>query len=413
VRGQAVPGPQRTEAALQRWLEEHGLASYDPYDGLACAAPWSIVRRHQLTARLWTQLIKKSPINLRPFVGIEPRVSAKSLADLAAAALLRHRLGDGPDAMRQARDLLSRLRTACLPGYAGACWAMATPYVSRYVEAGPDTPNLFWSVSAAGSFLDAYELERDPADLALARSVIDFVQHDLGSVDDGQGGVWFRYFAAHEAAVHNVAALTGALLLRVASHTQEADLAALGHGAFRFVLGGQNPDGSWNYARGPRGRWIDGFHTGYVLEALLQAVLMERDPDLEAALGRGVHFYLDRLFSPSHLPCYTADRFFPIDVQNCAQAVQTLAKLSLWQPDIMARAQAVTEAVTRALFVFTRRDVDEAGYFLMSRGRWVTNRVSAVRWGQAPMLLALTHLRAASVGLGAARASARPSSTRP
>ncbi len=392
-----APGPERVEAALRRWLEEHGLASYDPYDGLACAAPWSLVRRHRLTARLWTQVIKKSPINLRPFVGIEPRASAKSLADLAAAALLRHRLGMDATALESACRLLEQVKSQALPGYAGACWGLPTPYVTRFISAAADDPNLFWTVCIAATLLDSYELTGDATDLALARSSVDFVLQDLGCVEEGEGGMWFRYFVDHDAAVYNVTALTGTLMLRVAAHTREEFLVDLGRRALRFVLRGQNEDGSWHYARGPQGRWIDGFHTGYVLEALSQAAFLAPDSAAEVrrALHRGARFYHERMFTPHGLPCYLADRLYPIEVQNCAQAIQTWSLLGCFLPEGNARARQVADAVTHALFRPSSAGGNEAGYFVMSRGRWWTNALPAVRWGQAPMLLAFTHLLAA------------------
>ncbi len=401
MREKAVPGPERVEAALRCWLKEHGVASYDPYDGLACAAPWSLVRRHRLAARLWTQLIKKSPINLRPYVGVEPRVSAKSLADLAAAALLRHRLGVDATALDSARRLLAQVRGHALPGYSGACWGLPTPYVTRFISAAADDPNLFWTVCIAASLLDAYELTGDSADLALARSSLDFVLQDLGFVDEGDAGLWFRYFVDHDAAVYNVTALTGTLMLRVAAHTREKFLVDLGRRALRFVLRGQNEDGSWYYARGPQGRWVDGFHTGYVLESLSQAAFLAPDSaaEVRAALHRGAHFYHERMFTREGLPRYLADRLYPIEVQNCAQAIQTWSLLGCMLPEGTPRARQVADAVTRALFRPSSVGQSESGFFIMSRGRRWTNALPAVRWGQAPMLLAFTHLLAAERGL--------------
>jgi hypothetical protein len=50
----------------------------------------------------------------------------------------------------------------------------------------------------------------------------------------------------------------------------------------------------------------------------------------------------------------------------------------------------------RALF---RESASDAGYFMLSRGRLLVNRLPAVRWGQAPMLLALLSTQAAERGL--------------
>ena len=399
----SVPvAPERVEAALRRWLDAHGLASYDPYDGLACAWPWSNVRRSRLLSRVWTQWIKRSPVNVRPLFGIHPHLSAKSLVDLAATALVRQRLGDDPQARDAAAQHLRALRACVLPGYAGACWGMPTPYVTRYIVAAPGTPNLFWSVCAAGTFLDAFELQGDAQALAVARSVFDFVHDDLGCVDEGEGGVWFRYFPGHGAAVFNVAALTGTMLLRLARHTGEADLERLGRRALHFVLQNQNRDGSWYYARGVHGRWVDGFHTGYILESLAQAAFLDgpgAPPGLDASLQRGIAFYQEHLFTRDHLPCYWADRLHPLEVQNCAQAIQTLAVLAGKDRGGVEMARRVATAVIASLFRTTRRGEDEAGYFVMSRGRWLTNPLPAVRWGLAPMLRALTVLRAVTQGL--------------
>src|SRR5262249_8605759 len=220
-----------------------------------------------------------------------------------------------------------------------------------------------------------------------------------GVVDEGDAGVWLRYFAAHDACVYNVAALGGALFRRVARYTGERRLDELGHRAVRFVVRNQNADGSWFYARGPQGAWVDGFHTGYVLEALLECALLHGDADARAALGRGVEFYARALFDPDDVPRYEARSRYPIDVQNCAQAIQTLARLALLDARQIEQAERVAAAVVRELWTWTRAAEPRAGYFAAARGRFVTNRIPLVRWGQAPMVLALEALFAARAGL--------------
>jgi len=384
-------------AALRRWLEEARYASYDPYDALTAAFPWSLARHRRFTARALTQVVRTSPVNLRPLLGIRARVLSKTWSDLASAALWRRRRGAG--SAEEAQRFLDRLRADIVPGHAGACWALATPYVTRFTRSPGGDGNVFWTINAAVAFLEAYELDGRAEDLAVARSALDFVQRDLGVVDEGEAGVWLRYFKNHDACVYNVTALGGALLRRVARHTGEPELDELGRRAVRFVIHNQSADGSWPYARGPQGAWVDGFHTGYVLEALLECALLHEDVDARRALGRGVEFYTRCLFDADDVPRYEQRSRWPIDVQNCAQAIQTLARLAWLDARYLERADRVAAAVVRELWIWTRAAEPRAGYFAASRGRHVTNRIALVRWGQAPMLLALESLFAARAGL--------------
>ena len=119
--------------------------------------------------------------------------------------------------------------------------------------------------------------------------------------------------------------------------------------AMIYVVQVQNADGSWFYARGGEGRWVDGFHTGYILEALLQATMLDDRRDIATALQRGVDFFLTRLFTAESVPRYTSQRTLPLEVQNCAQAIQTLAKLALFTGRDLALARTACESLVASL----------------------------------------------------------------
>jgi len=387
-----MPTPAAARDALETWLESRAWASYDPYDGLTSPLLRALYGVRPL-ARVALQVVKRSPVDLRPLLGIRPAVYTKSLSDLAAAYVLLHRLrGDERDRAR-AREFLTQLRARTLPGFPGACWGMDLPYVSRFATATPAMPNLFQTVNAAMAFLDAHAAWGDPADLTPALEVVEFLERGLGRLQDGARIAW-RYYPGQEALVYNVNALTGALLARLAHTTGREDLADLARRTFAFVTAAQNDDGSWWYAHGPAGRWVDGFHSGYVLEALAITHALDADYEVEAALWRGATHYLAAMFTPDDVPRYTDRATHPIEVQNCAQAIQTLARLAPFVPEARARAPRVATRVIEQLFRITCHAPRTEGYFMMSRGRRLTNRLPAIRWGQAPMLLALAHLEA-------------------
>src|SRR5260370_1133855 len=71
-------------------------------------------------------------------------------------------------------------------------------------------------------------------------------------------------------------------------------------------------------------RWTDGFHTGYVLEALqLCRGLLQRD-DLAEPIARGMDYYLRTFLRNDGVVPYYANGSGPLDVNNFAQMVVTL-----------------------------------------------------------------------------------------
>src|SRR5712691_8769474 len=68
--------------ALDGWLERHHYTGYEPFDGLN-----SFLRPLTLDSKvgrqLLLQLVKRSPINVRPWLGIRAATSSKGMGFLA------------------------------------------------------------------------------------------------------------------------------------------------------------------------------------------------------------------------------------------------------------------------------------------------------------------------------------------
>lgn len=398
------PGVEEVTQALARWLDDHAYESWDPYDGLTSPFLGS-VRRHRQLARVCLQLVKRSPLNLRPALRIRRRLYTQSLSDLASASFVRQRSDAGKHPRAQAdrghiergERFLQMLRARKLEGYAGACWGMDLPYVSRFVVATPRTPNLFQTVNAAAAFVDAFEITARGEHLDTALSVLEFIRHDLGSVDDTRELLTWRYYPGQDAVVYNVNALLSNLLLRLVRHTGRRDLELDSRRTMNAVLQAQNTDGSWYYARGAHGRWIDGFHTAYILESLMSYAEVTDDRRAAQALDHGVRFFRQRLLETSGLPRYTPSSLHPIEVQNCAEAIRLLSRLAKRDPAWLELASGAFEQTCRQLLVWSGPPRAPRAWLRQQRGRWLRIALPTVRWGVAPMLLALAHLQHARV----------------
>jgi polysaccharide biosynthesis protein VpsJ len=150
----------------------------------------------------------------------------------------------------------------------------------------------------------------------------------------------------------------------------------------------QRPDGSWPYGERPNLSWIDGFHTGYVLDSLIQcaAAGIERAGE---AFERGLDFYREALFLADGTPKYSAGSVYPIDMQCVAQGIQTLALASEYDPTCLQQAWEVLDWACAHMRL-------ENGFFAFQRRRLWINRATHMRGVVAPMVLALTHLLKAS-----------------
>src|SRR5438067_2361972 len=81
---------------IRRWGEARDWCGYDPYDALNSPFEPLLTLGRPLGRRVLTQAVKRSPINLRPALRIEPTWNAKALA-LVASAYARLFAADSSD----------------------------------------------------------------------------------------------------------------------------------------------------------------------------------------------------------------------------------------------------------------------------------------------------------------------------
>src|SRR5690242_3992670 len=76
----------RSLQAVGRWVEDHHYEGYEPFDGLA--SPYRrLTRGSLLLDRLLLQVVRQSPLNLRPLLDITPLPSTKGRGAMAAGYL--------------------------------------------------------------------------------------------------------------------------------------------------------------------------------------------------------------------------------------------------------------------------------------------------------------------------------------
>jgi hypothetical protein len=368
---------------LEDWGEGRSWTGSDPYEGLNATRLVGPLRRARLGRRLAIQAVKRSPLDLRPILGIRPAQNSMAVAHVVSSHALGGFLPEAESAAKRERyaTVLDGLRCE---GYEEPCWGYHFDVETRVLSYPRGAPNTIATSFAAQALLDAYEAGGNDRWLELAAGAGDFFLRRVPQTDTEKGG-YFGYLAGDSTPIHNANLLACASLARLHRHTGRRELRERAEAGLVYALARQRPEGSWPYGEEPHLQWIDNYHTGYVLEALLICSAAGLEPAPGAALERGLDYYRRALFEPDGAPRFVTKSLYPIDSQCVAQGIQTFALAGQRDPARLQTAWRVFEFAQRRM----RRD---DGSFIFQRRRLWVNRAPHIRWVEAPMLLALAHL---------------------
>jgi hypothetical protein len=376
-----------TYRELLSWCAARDFAGHDPFDALNSRVLRSTPLAKSKNARLlWTQLVKRSPVDLRPVALVPLQRNSKGLALFALGLLANFRRRRDEESAAQARSILDDLLLTQLPGYSGAAWGYNFDWQSRNFFAPQGSATIVPTAFAARALLEAAQTFAEPKYLATARSVCDFILQDLKRTAESNTEVCFSYAPHAETQIFNASLLAAEILAGVSAATGERELADWALRATRYVVKRQNENGSWVYGTQPSQAWVDNFHTAFVLFSLARIIKsLSPGSEFEAALRRGYEYWNTNFFLADGWPKYYDDDPYPADAHAGASAIVTLLELS--ELDATATNQATKIAL------WTIRNLrDKEGFFYYQRRKFYTVRKPYMRWSQAWMLYALGRL---------------------
>ena len=371
---------------LSDWLEKNGYRAYDPFDGLNAKLLRPLTFNSKLARTLLQQGVRRFPLNLRPLLGIPRNHSTKGMGFLARGFLRLHEATGDPIWSDKARRALRWLIENQSKGYMGSCWGNHFDYQARgdfYLPKG--VPTVVWTSLIGHAFLDAHPRYPEQGFLDVAASACEHILNDVKATAEGDS-VCISYTPIHDAQVHNANTLAASLLARTYSYTGNGHYRSLAEKAIRYTAGHQRLDGSWFYGEAPYRHWIDNFHTAYVLDSFKHYIEGTGDRSLQKVMMHGYEYWKNNFFLPDGTPKYYNHKTLPIDIQCCAQAIDTLVFFSDRDPE------ALRLALTIAQWTIVQMQ-DRSGYFYYRRySRRLVNKTPTLHWGQATMLCALAGL---------------------
>ena len=369
---------------LERWVEEHDYKGYDPADGLT-----SYVRPltfgNLFLDRVLLQLVQRSPVNLRPLLGIKPLDSFIGRGYMARGYFTMFKITGNERYKEKAISCLEFLKNNKAPGYNHYCWGKLFDFASRGGRYGKFEPITVWTSLIGQAFLDAYEVIGSKEYLEIASSICQWIL-ELPRNHTGSGSCLnYTAFGDGDCTIHNQSMLAAAMLSRTAKYNGSSEYLKVARGAITYTCTRQLPDGSWYYGEDLKYHWVDNFHTGYNLDALKCYIENTNDKNYEENLRKGLDFFKENFFERTGRPKYYHDRTYPIDSQCVSQAIDSLANFSHYDESCLELGLKVARWGIENM-------QDQAGYFYFRQYRPITLKVPMIHWAQATTYKSLTLL---------------------
>ena len=375
---------RRTITDLERFCREQGWKGYDPYDGLNSKFLRLLTLKGKWLRVAVIQFFRRVPLNLRKIFLIEKGYNPKALG-LFLDGYVNLYQSTGKKEYKDLIALFVRLlKENASPGYSGYCWGYNFDWQSRAFYTPKGTPTLVNTSFIGEALFRAYKALDSPEYLEMAHSACEFMLQDLNRSCEGEA-LCFSYTPLDRSQIYNASILGARLLARVGREIGDQEFLAIAKKAVGYVVDCQNADGSWYYGGATNQKWIDNFHTGFVLEALADYIDITGNKELGANLRAGLEFYLANFFTEEGAPKYYPDTTYPVDIHSCAQAIITLKKLRNIRPDVEDWLDKVVEWTLKNMR-------SQSGCFYFQKHRFYTNKIPYTRWSQAWMFKALSYL---------------------
>jgi hypothetical protein len=390
---------------LDAYCVNHKYKGYDPYDALKSPIfRLPVLRSNKLMRFGMQQLVKRSPLNLRPLLGIPKGYNPVTLglfiqgySYLAQSSELRAQ-GSGlraqvnlipnteyrlpityKECLKKIEFLINELKSLIPPGYSGACWGYDFPWEARNVNIPAYLPTVVATGIISNALFECYRITGIESARDLCISSGNFIMKDLNRTIEDET-FCFSYSPFDRLQVFNASMKGSRLLSQVYSLTCDEQLKIAASLSVRYVVNHQKNDGSWFYSNSDIGGWIDNYHTGYVLDCLDEYCKNTGDTGVSEAIDRGFLFYKANFIDADSHPKFLHNRLWPLDCTATAQTILTLSRFGN-----ISLAKSVAEYIIENM-------QSSNGGFYFRKYRYHTEKTIFMRWSNAWMFAALSYL---------------------
>jgi len=363
---------------LLSYIESNDYAGYDPYDALNSPLLRMIGKKSKWARILFTQVFRRFPINLRGMLGVKKGHNPKGLGLFLGAYAKLFAVEKKSEYLEKIDYLLSLLERYKSKGYSGNAWGYNFDWQSRLVYRPRFTPTVVNTSFIGHALLDTYEITGREHALEMALAIEGFVIKDLNRKKEGDV-FCFSYTPIDHDYVHNANMLGASLLIRLYKLNGKKELRQTALDSLGYCFKYQQESGAWGFAQTDVQKWVDSFHTGYILESIRHFLNLGEATEWKEHYKRGVYYYATNFFLEDGTPKYYDDNVYPIDIHSPAEATYFFSGEGDEYIDLTEKV--ITWMITNMW--------DRNGYFYFRKTPYFTNKISYIRWSQAWGLRAL------------------------
>lgn len=379
---------------LEKYCESHDFSGWDPYDGLNSKVFQSTPFKDWDLARLiFIQLFKRNPINLRKFALIPKEHNAKGIGLFLAGYCNIYKLqeklntsdfGKQEIVLEKINYLANLLISLQSTGYSGACWGYNFDWQARRLFLFPkNTPTVVATTFCATALFDAYNITKNDLYLKTALSSANFVLNDLNRTYKEKGFIFSYSPLDGNNTVYNASLLGSKLLSYCYHYSKNEEYKLFAKESIEACVSAQSADGSWVYGELPVQNWIDSYHTGYNLDALICYQELTGDMSYNGNIEKGFEYYIKTFFLGDGTPRHFHNKTYPIDIHCPGQLFVTINRLNKYND-----YKALVDKVLNWTIINMQ---SPKGYFYYQIKKGISSKIPYMRWSNAFMFNALSH----------------------
>lgn len=380
---------QSSLQSLHDYCRSNGYKGYSLYDSHLGKVPFE--KFGHTISFLANQVVKRSPVNIRPLIGVPKAYNPKGMGLFLHAYSIMEAAGKGLVDDAELAFFAEWLLAHHSKGWSGICWGYHYDWPrSDGSMFRAHTPSVVVTAFILRGLRAYHDLGRDIDMPGITASASKFVLNDVYRTDHPEG-TCFSYTPAQRDTVFN-ANLLAAEILAMADHYAGADThRETIRWVLDFTLHHQNADGSWYYSLHPKTgkpkNQID-FHQGYMVETIdriLGLVPSLRTPALDASIDKGLRFYKNQQFDAEGRAYWRYPDMWPVDIHNQSQGVITFSLFADRDPSYAPFSETIADWTIRNM-------QGKDGRFYYQKWPLIMNRTPYMRWNQGWMMLALATL---------------------